>query len=50
MIVLLYVSARFVYEVAGAIGAVVPIALFVIAEVTLVKLIGRQPLKPLPPA
>ncbi|HET6598724.1 MAG TPA: MAPEG family protein [Burkholderiaceae bacterium] len=42
MIVLLYVCARFGYEVAGAWGAAVPLTLFALAEAVLVVLARRQ--------
>lgn len=42
MLVLLYVTSRFGYEVAGAIGAAAPIVLFVFAEIVLVRLTRRQ--------
>jgi hypothetical protein len=43
MLVLLYVTARFGFEVAGAIGAAAPIILFVCAEIVLVRETRRLP-------
>ena len=46
MFVLLYVTARFGFEIAGAIGAAVPIILFVVAEIVLVWKARRQASRP----
>lgn len=42
MVVLLYVTSRFGYEIAGALGAALPIIFFVCAEILLITMTRRQ--------